>query len=32
LIENTENCGVESGRVTVGVRFRNDGGVRITCA
>jgi hypothetical protein len=31
LIENTENCGA-AGRTAIDVRFRNDGGVRITCA
>lgn len=32
LVANKDECGVEGGRVTVAVRVRNDGGVRITCA
>ena len=31
LVEFRDNCGAE-GRTTLQVRFRNDGGVRLTCA
>jgi hypothetical protein len=32
LVANKDECGLEGGLVTVAVRVRNDGGVRITCA
>ena len=32
LVEFRDNCGIDEQRATVHVRFRNDGGVRFTCA